>query len=465
MANNKMYANFLMHGRTKGSKNGISNTKGYTAVGKKAKGKLVNGKYVYDDYGNYTPKSIQQRVIQNASNAGVNNNWQQQANQAASYTGYKAPMTYKERRDKQMAETAARIKAENAAKKGSDNNWQQNAAKASAAGIRNNTVNDIAAANKKQHYANILAKGAAMGTSQAAATAEISKKQAANAAAKGQNNNWQQQAAYQQQKEAARNRAAASSANGAANDWQAKANAARAMTEYGRKAETARKAKYAKEKVKSVLERDSLSGKTHGHMNVDPSKSLVSNQWQRYGEEARTRKQYGDSSVGHKTFAEEQADTTKKHISQEKMKAKQPNAMLGDTRYTVKENAMKGDPRYTSNKPGPLFTSRDPKYGYSGKNDPRAPVFKEITMVDMWGNKTGGKETKMNRDPYFESWSKATNKQETAKAQAGNKAFMNAFEESKKRNSRSDIGNAVADFKEEAKAKAKSLFKKKKKKK
>lgn len=46
--NNKTYANYLMHGRTKGSRNGISTTKGYTAVGQKAKGKFINGRYIYD---------------------------------------------------------------------------------------------------------------------------------------------------------------------------------------------------------------------------------------------------------------------------------------------------------------------------------------------------------------------------------------------------------------------------------
>ena len=58
MANNKIYANFLMHGRTKGSRNGVSTTKGYTAVGKKATGKLINGRYVYDQPYGYTPSSI-----------------------------------------------------------------------------------------------------------------------------------------------------------------------------------------------------------------------------------------------------------------------------------------------------------------------------------------------------------------------------------------------------------------------
>lgn len=65
MANEKTYPNYLMHYRTKGSKNGISTTKGYTAVGQKAKGHWVNGHYVY-----YTE--------------GTPNNWQQQADLASS---------------------------------------------------------------------------------------------------------------------------------------------------------------------------------------------------------------------------------------------------------------------------------------------------------------------------------------------------------------------------------------------
>lgn len=40
---------YLAHARTKGSKNGISNTPGYVAVGDRAEGRLVNGRYVYDN--------------------------------------------------------------------------------------------------------------------------------------------------------------------------------------------------------------------------------------------------------------------------------------------------------------------------------------------------------------------------------------------------------------------------------
>lgn len=69
--NNKTYANYLMHGRTKGSRNGISTTKGYTAVGQKAKGKLINGKYVYANNNENTQSGI---VVKPTSN-----NWQQQA--------------------------------------------------------------------------------------------------------------------------------------------------------------------------------------------------------------------------------------------------------------------------------------------------------------------------------------------------------------------------------------------------
>ena len=38
----------LMHYRTPGSKNGISNTPGYRAIGQRAKGRLIDGRYVYD---------------------------------------------------------------------------------------------------------------------------------------------------------------------------------------------------------------------------------------------------------------------------------------------------------------------------------------------------------------------------------------------------------------------------------
>ena len=64
MANDKVYTDYLMHGRTKGSRNGISTTKGYTAIGQKAKGRYINGRYVYD-----TPKSYGGNVENTQSGA------------------------------------------------------------------------------------------------------------------------------------------------------------------------------------------------------------------------------------------------------------------------------------------------------------------------------------------------------------------------------------------------------------
>jgi len=63
MANEKTYPNYLMHYRTKGSKNGISTTKGYTAVGQKAKGRWVNGRYVYElgAQDSYRPQAVNSR--------------------------------------------------------------------------------------------------------------------------------------------------------------------------------------------------------------------------------------------------------------------------------------------------------------------------------------------------------------------------------------------------------------------
>ena len=89
------------------------------------------------------------------------------------------------------------------------------------------------------------------------------------------------------------------------------------------------------------------------------------------------------------------------------------------------------------------------KYDYSGKNDDRAPVFKEATYIDMYGNKTGGKVTKMDRTPYWDHMVNAKSDKEFNKAAAKSKEFLADFRASKIRNSRSDIGNALADAKDD----------------
>ena len=99
MANNMIYANFLMHGRTKGSRNGVSTTKGYTAVGQKAKGKIINGRYVYDYYTPYGTKN---------------------SSMTEGYTPLAAISTKEQKRQEQVAKDNAKarenkMKAENAA--------------------------------------------------------------------------------------------------------------------------------------------------------------------------------------------------------------------------------------------------------------------------------------------------------------------------------------------------------------
>ena len=114
MANNKVYTDYLIHGRTKGSRNGISTTKGYTAVGQKAKGRYINGRYVYE---NNTPKvetkghwvngmyvwETKPSGLDKPNNIGIGKQIVEQRNKAAT----------------------AKKSASALAAKGANNNWQQ----------------------------------------------------------------------------------------------------------------------------------------------------------------------------------------------------------------------------------------------------------------------------------------------------------------------------------------------------
>lgn len=68
----------LMHYRTKGSRNGVSNTPGYLAIGQKAIGRLVNGRYIYD-----TAQNVGRQARIGAANAYAT------ARNQADYAGYK----------------------------------------------------------------------------------------------------------------------------------------------------------------------------------------------------------------------------------------------------------------------------------------------------------------------------------------------------------------------------------------
>lgn len=164
MANDKIYPNYLMHYRTKGSRNGVSTTKGYTAVGQKAKGKYENGQYVYD-YSNpnhggrnnlaYDP--VARRRLKEgytfssyAQKLGEQNPWQQQGNDARAMTEYGNRMTAARKAknknggyiDDEYAKNLAYNSQKNvflkngqpyAASKGARNNWQQQGNKYRAA--------------------------------------------------------------------------------------------------------------------------------------------------------------------------------------------------------------------------------------------------------------------------------------------------------------------------------------------
>lgn len=74
----------LRHYRTKGSRNGYSKDPNYRPVGQQAQGKIINGRYVYDN-----PTAQNRRLSPQARENGIQsmqkgykNNWQQQGNYA-----------------------------------------------------------------------------------------------------------------------------------------------------------------------------------------------------------------------------------------------------------------------------------------------------------------------------------------------------------------------------------------------
>ena len=192
MANNKIYSDYLMHGRTKGSKNGVSTTPGYIAKGKKAVGQLINGVYVYANNAvntNYRvdklAKQAEQRArLMNEANASYKkqqmlnsgnpaNNWQQQGNYYRARSEYldkknakKAQQEHahqnavNQRNAEQMGrnqalENARKASARNdkakAIAKGAQNNWQQKANKTTGI-LGGMTREDRSAAQKIEPY-------------------------------------------------------------------------------------------------------------------------------------------------------------------------------------------------------------------------------------------------------------------------------------------------------------------------
>lgn len=166
----------LKHYRTKGSRNGYSKNPNYKVVGQRAKGKWVNGRYVYDQPTNnpmYSKTSSQSR--------GFLSQYSQGAHQRTS-----DPV-----RDK-INEKAAATKVKLAAERGSQNNWQQQAARAQAglqSNMRGPRTTPSGMGNDPRYTQQVQSQ-----SKPGAASRVKQKARVAKAAAKGAKNDWQQQA-------------------------------------------------------------------------------------------------------------------------------------------------------------------------------------------------------------------------------------------------------------------------------
>lgn len=403
--NNKTYANYLMHGRTKGSRNGISTTKGYTAVGQKAKGKLINGKYVYDD----------PSMMLGTNQTNNSSNWQQAAN---------ATRAEQEQYNRWYGKGTQKVRG--MAKPGLDPDLSNGAR------YDPNLISTITKGFTS------TSTSPAYDAVQRKAEKDAIRAKATSLASTGAGRGDAQQAALEQWKKQNQNAIATKKTA------EAKAQAAKQPTNIGasQSADLARWSQQNRNNIaasKKAAKQQELIKKADASYAANQGKA---NNWQAQANTQRAMKEYMN-----KASDERKAESAKRSASYNKMSSTQKNAMQNDPRYSTGLGA---------NNLAMLYSGPRGKYDYSGKNDSRAP-----TLITFNGSE------KMNRDPYFETWAKSTNKQEVAAAQAKNKEFMNDFRKSKERNSRSDIGNALADAKEDAKNAFKTLknkFKKKKKK-
>lgn len=498
--NDKVYANYLMHGRTKGSRNGISTTKGYTAVGQKAKGHLVNGKYVYDagvnlptNYNgldNYMKvsnsnktqpylHSLYPKGYANASDAMKNDpRYSSDSVYVVKYKGSDLnpkPVTKNDPDAKVLRDYIGRLYVTN------KQSVATNVAKAGKDKIALNKYDD-----KPQYLGhkelsdinnNLMLKKI---KDEVASKLKAEKEEAVKAkTVVGSKNDWQQQAALEQWKQQNRNNIAAAKKKkaeafdkasdayrlGLSYPVDQMANRTRTVNEHYNKnwknnttinydapgsgsyldAKKAKDAAYLK--GRNAVNKATMNGantnasqqaelerwKQQNRNNIAASKKAAkqqelikkadasyaanqgkANNWQNQANAQRAMKEYMN-----KASDERKAAKAKQSASYNKMSSTQ-------------KNAMQNDPRYS-----------------------KASTF----------NKSG--IMKSDRIPYSAQMEKSTNKQELADAIGKSKKFISDMKESALRNSRSDIGNAIADAKEDAKNAFKSLknkFKKKKKK-
>lgn len=233
MANDLIYKGisksaFLAHYRTKGSKNGVSTTKGYQAVGRRARGRLsADGRYVYDtstgrkytvpsgpgmgSYHSYElnedsakKSGVNMKMARNAINSmnkGADNNWQQRANHAH----------LRDMRDD----------AYKSSPNLSGNNWQQR-----AESERNRTIANIkeAAEDARKEAANFKRYENDQ--------IEQRKAQGPTNLEEGTRNKIRKQYADEVERQNLQDKAASRSAKGAKNNWQQSGNKERARLDY-----------------------------------------------------------------------------------------------------------------------------------------------------------------------------------------------------------------------------------------
>lgn len=539
--NDKVYANYLMHGRTKGSRNGISTTKGYTAVGQKAKGHLVNGKYVYDagvnlptNYNgldNYMKvsnsnktqpylHSLYPKGYANASDAMKNDpRYSSDSVYVVKYKGSDLnpkPVTKNDPDAKVLRDYIGRLYVTN------KQSVATNVAKAGKDKIALNKYDD-----KPQYLGhkelsdinnNLMLKKI---KDEVASKLKAEKEEAVKAkTVVGSKNDWQQQAALEQWKQQNRNNIAAKKKKAEAFDKASDAyrlglsypvdqmaNRTRTVNEHYNKnwknnttinydspgsgayldAKKAKDAAYLRGKNavnKAAMNgtntnaaqaadlarwaqqnRNNIAAKKEAALKEELRRSAALNKyttkdWQnkaniaRANTEVRNKVVSGESNKGYTPYAESgrvsngRADAKTRNLI--RLKNLQ-NRVYAEQNKKAQEAAEKAKQSASYNK-----MSSTQKNAL--QNDPR--YSKASTF-----NKSG--IMKSDRIPYSAQMEKSTNKQELADAIGKNKKFISDMKESALRNSRSDLGNAIADAKEDAKNAFKSLknkFKKKKKK-
>ena len=432
MANEKVYSDYLMHGRTKGSRNGISTTPGYIAKGKKAVGQLINGVYVYANnaVNTFKPKqkavSPQQKLINNLTGFAKNQ-----------YNKIPKPQKPKKAADKLNAQRFVNALtgnpiygAANAIVNNTSAVYKQKKLKAQADASynKNQKFENRPAAFKYTNYGvdKLAKKAEQQARLMNEANASYKKQQILNSGNPA--NNWQQQGNYYR----------------AISEYLDKKNAKeKAQTEHAHQnaVNQAEAERAAREKAMAYASKtNAAAGAAKAHQNaVDQAKAEY------YGRNAaRYRQRNASKNDGYKAHvnAVNQAEAERKGREAAYEYSKKSAAS------SAHQNAVTQAER-----------ERQAREAIVAKNSAAGA---HQNAVNQAAAERRAREAALNRarKASMQNAGKKNNWQQQANATASAKA------ESQARNSRSDIGNAWEDLKQDSKNTfkyLKSKFKKKKK--